>query len=339
MNNVVVTGGCGYIGAQTIVELLRHTHYNVISIDNFSNSTAESIERIRRITGKTIINYSVDLCSLPELEGVFGEIGSIVGVIHFAALKSVPESVMDPIMYYKNNLESLLNIIKCCDLYSVRNFIFSSSCSVYGNVDSLPVAEKTPLGELLSPYAHTKLIGEEIIGRASARLDMSFVLLRYFNPAGADISGLIGELPNQIPTTLVPVICQTGGGQRAKMCIFGGTHETPDGTCVRDYVHVVDVALAHIAALDFLVAGKNDDRCSLFNLGSGTGISVLEAIASFERVSGVSIKYEITTRREGDVSAIYSDSSLAQRVLGWSPKYAIDEVMASAWKWHRHIFK
>lgn len=339
MKSILVTGGCGYIGSQTIIEILKSTDYNVISIDNLSNSTEQTLLRIKEITGKLIRNYNINLCNLEEVRKFFKSQNSIIGVIHFAALKSVPLSINDPIGYYKNNLESLLNIIKCSEENAIENFIFSSSCSVYGDVSSLPVTEDTVLSQPLSPYAHTKLIGEQMIKFIAEKSEMNFVLLRYFNPVGADPSGLIGEMPNDIPNNLVPVICQTAAGERAKMYVFGNTYATRDGSCIRDYIHVVDIAQAHVASIDFLVQKRNVEKCTLLNLGSGAGVSVLEAIHTFEKVTGVKVNYEIVPKREGDVAAIFSDSSKARSLLNWTPKNRIDDMMSSAWKWQKHILK
>lgn len=333
MPKILVTGGCGYIGSHTIIEIIKNTNYDVISIDNYSNSNPQVLDRIKQITGKEVINYEVDLCSKVSICQVFQENIDIIGIIHFAALKSVPESVKEPIKYYQNNIQSLLNLIEVGQLFKVKNFIFSSSCSVYGDAKSLPVNEKTPLSNPVSPYAHSKIMGEEIIQFMPHQ--MNFIILRYFNPVGADLSGLIGEDPINPPTSLVPIITQTAYGIRSEMLVYGGDYDTRDGSCVRDYIHVSDIALAHLKAFEF--NKNNQSKVEIFNLGSGEGVTVLEAIKSFERVSGISINYRIVERRIGDIASIYSDCSKAQKLLGWSPNYTLDEMMLSAWKWQCQI--
>jgi len=334
MPKILVTGGCGYIGSHTIIELIRNTDYEVISIDNYSNSKPQTMERIKLITGREIINYNLDLCSISNLVQVFRENPDLVGVIHFAALKSVPESVQEPIKYYHNNLTSLLNLIDVCQRFGVNNFIFSSSCSVYGDVKSLPVDENTPLSNPNSPYAYTKLMGEEVI--KSIKSPINFTILRYFNPVGADQSGLIGEDPSNLPTSLVPIITQTAKGIRDQMWVYGNNYETRDGSCIRDYIHVSDIAQAHLLALDF---NQKNSGVEIFNLGSGKGVSVLEAIQAFEQVSGLKINYQIVDRREGDIAAIYSNSSKAKSLLGWEPQLDLDQMMRSAWQWQKVSMK
>jgi UDP-glucose 4-epimerase len=330
MSKILVTGGCGYIGSQTIIELIRN-NYDVISIDNYINSSEETIDRIQKITGKRIVNWRIDLCDKNAVLNVFKSNLDICGVIHFAALKSVPESMEKPILYYKNNIQSLLNLIEVCQNFNVKNFIFSSSCSVYGDVKSLPVDENTPLSQPVSPYAHTKLMGEEMINHISKTSDINFVILRYFNPVGADITGLIGENPINPPTSLVPIITQTAKGLRDKMVVYGGDYPTRDGSCIRDYIHVIDIADAHIKAFEY--NKTNPNKVEVFNLGSGKGVTVLEAIQAFEGVTGIKVNYEILGRRDGDVVEIYSNSDKAKNILGWIPKYDIHDMMLSAWKW------
>ncbi|KKO19356.1 MAG: UDP-glucose 4-epimerase GalE [Candidatus Brocadia sp.] len=343
MNNsdtVIVTGGAGYIGSHTIIELLEQTDYRVISLDNYSNSTEDTYRRIREITGKgdRLSWFKVDLCNKAELIHTLKPTDSIKGIIHFAAFKSVPESVADPLLYYHNNMESLVNILYLCREKKIRDFIFSSSCSVYGNIKTLPVTEEVELPEAESPYAHTKQMGEEMV-KSFTKYTPEFksVLLRYFNPAGAHPSAKIGELPLGPPTSLVPVITRTAAGLIPKMYVHGGDYETRDGSCIRDYIHVSDIADAHIKALDFVLKGKNREACSLFNLGTGNGITVFEAIKSFEKVSGKKLNYEVGPRRSGDVVAIYANNDLARKELGWQPKYGLDDMMLSAWKWQQHI--
>ncbi len=335
---IIVTGGAGYIGSHTIIELIETTSFNVISIDNYSNSTEKTFDRIELITGKKIRNYQIDICNKTELERVFEENTHIVGIIHFAAFKSVGESVTDPQKYYFNNINSLLNILDCSLKYNITNFIFSSSCSVYGNIDELPVKETTPIGKAESPYAYTKQIGEEILKDYSkANSQLQTTALRYFNPVGAHVSGLNGELPLNKPNNLVPIITNTAIGKIAQMTVFGDDYPTRDGTCIRDYVHVSDIANAHIKALYLLIENKNKSNFSIFNLGSGNGVSVLEAIAAFEKISGKKLNYQIGQKRDGDVGAIYSDNSFSEKTLGWTPKYNLEDMMSSAWKWELEL--
>ncbi len=337
-NTIIVTGGAGYIGSHTIIELLDKTNFNIISLDNFSNSTSKTFDRIFKIAGKQVKNYNVDLCNKEAIDLVLSKYTNIIGIIHFAAFKSVPESVEKPLLYYHNNIESLVNILKVCNERNIQNFIFSSSCSVYGNIDELPVTERSPLTKAESPYAHTKQIGEDMV-KAFCRSITNFnaVLLRYFNPAGAHQSALIGELPLGPPSSLVPIITRTAVGIIPKMKVHGSNYKTRDGSCIRDYIHVSDIAVAHVNALNYLLEQKNKQACEIFNLGTGNGISVFEAINSFEKVSNTKLNYEVGPRRDGDVEAIYADNTLAKIVLGWEPKYNIDEMMLSAWKWQLHL--
>ncbi|HEU4553267.1 MAG TPA: UDP-glucose 4-epimerase GalE [Chitinophaga sp.] len=329
---VLVTGGCGYIGAHTIVDLINHG-FDVVSVDSNIRSTTQLLDGIEKITGKKIHNYKVDLCNLEDTHAVFHENRDIVGVIHFAALKTVPESVAQPLLYFHNNLTSLVNILKCIQEFKVPNFVFSSSCSVYGNATALPVVEETPLGEAQSPYARTKQMGEQIIHDYSRVNDTQSILLRYFNPVGAHPSALIGELPLGKPDNLVPMITQTAIGKRPKMIVFGHDYDTRDGSCIRDYIHVMDIANAHTRALQYLLDKKNSSNCETFNLGTGNGVTVLEAINAFEKISGVKLNYELGPRRPGDVVAIYANNSLAKEKLGWEPKTGIEDMMRTAWQW------
>lgn len=339
-NAIIVTGGAGYIGSHTIIELLEQTDYSVISIDNHSNSSADTYRRISEITGKgnRLKFFNINLCNRNELEKNMAGIDNISGIIHFAAFKSVPESVAEPLLYYHNNLESLVNILYLCKIKKIDNFIFSSSCSVYGNIDKLPVTENSALPEAESPYAHTKQIGEEIVS-SFTKYNPGFksVLLRYFNPVGAHKSALIGELPLGAPTSLVPIITRTAAGIINEMHVHGSDYKTRDGSCIRDYIHVSDIADAHIKALDYLYNNKQKKSVSLFNLGTGNGVTVFEAINSFEKVSGKKLNYKIGTRREGDVEAIYANNDLAKTELGWMPETGIDEMMVSAWKWQQYL--
>ncbi len=338
MKKILITGGTGYIGSHTAIEIFQQGVYDVISIDNYTNSSEEVLDRIEVITGKRMKNVSVDLTDKKEVFQVFEQHPEIIGVIHFAALKSVGESVEKPLAYYANNFLSLVHILEACEHFSVKNFIFSSSCSVYGNVETLPVNEQTPVSEPESPYAYTKLAGERIIRDFIRSTEsVNAISLRYFNPVGAHLSGLNGENPGNRPSNLVPIITRAAAGWIPEMTVFGDDYETRDGSCIRDYIHVVDLAKAHILAIQYLVDGKNEAAYEMYNLGTGNGVSVLEAIEAFERVTGQRLNYKIGPRRPGDVGAIYSDSSLAEERLNWKPEYGIDEMMESAWKWQERL--
>ncbi len=332
MKKILVTGGCGYIGAHTIVDLINNG-FEVISVDDLSRGSLRMLRGVEKITGKSIKNYRVNLCDLEDTEAIFMENPDIEGVIHFAAFKSVPESVAEPLKYYKNNLMSLGNLLKCVQDFNVFNFVFSSSCSVYGNATDLPVSEDAPLVKAESPYAQTKQIGEAMCFDV-ARIweEGNIALLRYFNPVGAHTSGDIGELQEH-PENLVPVITQTAIGKRETMTVFGNDYDTRDGSCVRDYIHVSDIAHAHTRALKYMMNGENEQNCEVFNLGTGNGITVLEMISAFEKVSGEKLNYEIGARREGDVVAVYANNDKAKKALGWEPAHSLDEVMSTAWKW------
>ncbi|MCW3076763.1 MAG: galE [Bacteroidetes bacterium] len=337
MKSIIVTGGAGYIGSHTIIELLNNTDYNVISIDNFSNSAANSYDRVKALTSRSFQTLNVDLCNDNDLRLQLSGINNIAGIIHFAAFKSVPESMADPVLYYFNNINSLNNLLKFAKEKSIPNFIFSSSCSVYGNADELPVTEHTKLKKAESPYGHTKQIGEEIIEFFTrANPSVNVVILRYFNPVGAHISGLTGESPINKPNNLVPIITQTAVGKNS-LTVFGNDFNTHDGYCVRDYVHVTDIADAHIKALDYLSQHKNKKNVSLFNLGTGKGVSVLEVIKSFEKVAQTKLNYKVGPRREGDVVSVYANNNLAKTELGWEPQFDLDAMMLSAWKWQQHL--
>jgi len=337
---IIVTGGAGYIGSHTIIEILEGTDFNVVSIDNFSNSAPITFDRIEEVTGKRVENFNIDLCDKIALDEVMKSISNCVGVIHFAAFKSVPESVDNPYKYYHNNIESLLNMLEACLKNNVQHFIFSSSCSVYGNIDKLPVNEETPFSIAESPYAYTKQVGETIIKDYAKKFtSLKTISLRYFNPVGAHLSGLIGESPINPPTSLVPIITQTAIGKREKMLVHGEDYPTRDGSCIRDYIHVSDIAKAHVIALSYLLDGKNKSINTIFNLGTGEGVSVKEAINVFEKVSGLTLNYEVGERREGDVEAIYSDTTKSKNELGWETEKNIDEMMLSAWKWQQNLDK
>jgi UDP-glucose 4-epimerase len=322
-----------------LIELLLQTNYNIIAIDNFSNSNSESYVRVKNITSKNFEILNLDLCNYTTLINSLNEESNIIGVIHFAAFKSVPDSVKDPLLYYNNNLNSLSNILKLCNEKKISNFIFSSSCSVYGNADELPVSEHTPIKKAESPYAHTKQIGEEMINfYCKANPWFNAIMLRYFNPVGAHLSGLNGELPISKPNNLVPIITQTAVGKNA-LTVFGNDYNTRDGFCIRDYIHVSDVANAHIIALQQLIEHKSKSNLSLYNLGFGNGVSVIEVIRSFERVSGIKLNYQIGNRRIGDVIAVYSNNAKIYSELNWIPKYNLDDMMLSAWKWQQYLEK
>jgi len=332
MGKILVTGGCGYIGSHTIVDLLNNG-YEVICADNNSRSNAVILEGVQQITGKKVKHYKVDLCNYDDTNAIFEENNDISGIIHFAAYKAVGESVEQPLSYYENNLQSLINLLKCVDQAGVSHFVFSSSCTVYGNPDSIPVTEQTPQKTAESPYGATKQMSEKIIEDLAKVSNANYILLRYFNPAGAHPSALIGELPLGRPQNLVPAITQTAIGKIDKMFVHGTDYDTRDGSCIRDYIHVCDLADAHTKALQFLEEGRNKNTCEVFNLGSGDGSSVLEAINAFEEVSGIKLNYEIGPRRAGDVIAIYANNDLAKKELGWSTKFSLEEIMATAWKW------
>lgn len=336
---VLVTGICGYIGSHTAIELLKRKNVEVVGIDSFINSDASAIDRIEAISGRKVHFHKLDLCDLTACQAVFKQEGTIDGIIHFAALKAVGESVEKPLLYYHNNIESLVNILECCRAFSVPNFIFSSSCSLYGNVSELPVKEDTALAETESPYAHTKLVGEAILKAFAKVSEVKICALRYFNPVGADMSGLNGELPIGKPNNLVPIITQTAIGRLEKMTVFGDDYPTRDGSCIRDYVHVSDIANAHLLALDYLIDNRNQEHFEVFNLGTGNGVTVFEAIAAFEKVSKLKLNFEVGPRRPGDVAAIYSDSSKAKSILAWEAQFSLEEMMRSAWEWEQNLQK
>lgn len=335
---ILVTGGAGYIGSHTIIELFQSGVESVISVDNYSTSDPVSYERIEAVCGKRPISYLVDLTEYADLEAIFEKHPNISGIIHFAAHKSVGESVEKPLLYYRNNIDSLLNILELAAEFNVKSFIFSSSCTVYGQPEKFPVDENTPLLEPESPYGYTKVAGERIIRDFSAvEKNIKFVLLRYFNPVGAHISGLIGEPQEQKPNNLTPLITMTAAGILPQLTVYGADYPTRDGTCIRDYIHISDIADAHVKALQYTLAEMTDFNLDIFNLGTGQGISVLEAIHAFEKVSGVKLNYKIGPRRNGDIAAIYSDSSKAEIKLGWRPSHTLEEMMASAWKWQQNL--
>ena len=336
MRKILVTGGCGYIGSHTIIDLIENG-YEVISIDNNSRSNPLILDGVEKITGQKIKNYKVDLCSYDDTSAVFLENEDIIGVIHFAAYKSVRESVENPLLYFDNNLLSLINLLKCVDEYKVPYFVFSSSCTVYGNPDSIPVTEKTIPKPAASPYGYTKQMGEQIVNEFAKNTGTNCILLRYFNPVGAHPTAFIGEMPLGNPENLVPAITQTAIGKLPKLTVFGNDYPTRDGSCLRDFIHVCDLANAHTLAMKYLEEEKNSGLCEVFNLGSGNGVTVLESILAFEKVSGVKLNYEIGPRRPGDVIAIYANNDLARSILGWAPKYSLEEMMKTAWDWEQRL--
>jgi UDP-glucose 4-epimerase len=336
MPKILVTGGCGYIGAHTITDLLTHG-YDVISLDDNSRSTTYLLDGIEAITGKRIKNYKVNLCHFDETRAVFEENPDISGIIHFAAYKAVGESVERPLLYFENNLHSLVNLLKCATEFAIRQFVFSSSCTVYGNPDAIPVTESTPTKPAESPYGLTKQIGEQMIEEVAKLGTTQFILLRYFNPVGAHPSGKIGELPLGKPANLVPAITQTAIGKLPRMLVHGNDYPTRDGSCIRDYIHVCDIAHAHTQSIQYLETGKNKTGCEVFNLGSGDGTTVLEAIKAFEKVSGVSLNYTIGPRRPGDVVAIYANNEKAVQQLQWHCQYNLEAMMETAWQWELRI--
>lgn len=337
MAKILVTGGCGYIGSHTVVDLIQNG-YDVISVDNNVRSSASILKGIERIIGKAVKNYKVDLCNFDDTHAIFQENEDIQGIIHFAAYKAVGESVEKPLMYFENNLFSLINLLKCVEEFGVPWFVFSSSCTVYGNPDEEMVTETTPTKPAESPYGATKQMGEQIIEAfEKSTKETKSILLRYFNPVGAHPSIEIGELPIGKPQNLVPVITQTAIGKLPKMMVFGADYPTRDGSCVRDYIHVCDIAHAHTLAIKYLEEGRSHTACDVFNLGTGNGVTVLEAIKAFEKVSGVQLNYEIGPRRPGDVVAIYANNDKAKNILGWDPKLPLDDMMSSAWKWEQKL--
>lgn len=332
MAKILVTGGCGYIGSHTIVDLIQNG-YEVISVDNNSRSSASSLLGVERITEKPVKNYKVDLCNFDDTFAIFQENEDIKGIIHFAAYKAVGESVEKPLMYFENNLYSLINLLKCVQEFSIPWFVFSSSCTVYGEPDQQIVTEETPTKPAASPYGYTKQMGEQILEQFQKNSKTQCIFLRYFNPVGAHPSALIGELPIGKPQNLVPAITQTAIGKLPKLTVYGNDYPTRDGSCVRDYIHVCDIAHAHTLALQYLEKGQNIHGCEIFNLGTGNGVTVLEAIHSFEKINNIKLNYSIGPRRPGDIIAIYANNDKAKKLLGWDPKFNLDEMMSTAWKW------
>jgi len=333
---IVVTGGLGFIGSHTVVEL-QNEGFDVVAIDNLSNSSEDVLEGIYNITGKKPIFEKLDLRDKASVQNFFKKHNDTVGVIHFAASKAVGESVENPLLYYENNINSLVYLLQELKELPKANFIFSSSCTVYGQAAAMPITENASVQPAMSPYGNTKQIGEEIIQDVSKVTNLNSILLRYFNPIGAHPSAEIGELPLGIPQNLVPFITQTAIGLREKLSVYGDDYPTPDGTCVRDYIHVVDLAKAHVIALQRLLNRHNLEKVETFNLGTGTGSSVMEVITAFEKVSGKKLAYKIVGRREGDVISAYANTDKANTVLGWKAHSTLEESLASAWKWEQKL--
>ena len=339
MKKVLVTGGLGFIGSHTVVEL-QNAGYETVLIDDLSNSSVDVLDGIEAITGKKPQFEKLDLRERQDVEQFFKKHGDISGIIHFAASKAVGESVKRPLHYYENNINTLVYMLKEVLKLDTSNFIFSSSCTVYGQADEMPITEHAPVKPAESPYGNTKQIGEEIIAdTCKVEPSLKSIALRYFNPIGAHESAKIGELPIGVPQNLVPFITQTAAGLRDCLSVFGDNYPTPDGTCIRDYIHVVDLAKAHVIALERLLNNKNGSNFETFNIGTGVGSSVLEVIHSFERVSGESLNYKMAPKREGDVVSAYANTEKANSVLGWKAKYTLDDATRSAWAWEKNIRK
>lgn len=333
---VLVTGGLGFIGSHTVVEL-QNEGFEVVIIDNLSNSSEDVLKGIVAITGQTPLFEKMDLRDKAAVQDFFKRHADISGVIHFAASKAVNESVENPLLYYENNINTLVYILQELQQKPEANFIFSSSCTVYGEADKMPITEDAPVKTALSPYGNTKQIGEEIINEVCKVSSINSILLRYFNPIGAHPTAHIGELPIGVPQNLIPFITQTGIGLREQLSVYGDDYPTPDGTCIRDYIHVVDLAKAHVVALQRLLAKKNLEKVEVFNLGTGTGSSVLEVIQTFEKVSGQKLPYKIVGRREGDIISAYASTDKANQVLGWKAQSTLEEALTYAWKWEQKI--
>ena len=333
---ILVTGGLGFIGSHTVVEL-QNEGFEVVAIDNLSNSSIEVLDGIEKITGKKLIFENIDLREKLAVQNFFKKHQDISGVIHFAASKAVGESVENPLLYYENNINSLVYVLQELANLPQANFIFSSSCTVYGQAEKMPITEDASVQPANSPYGNTKQIGEEIINDVAKVTNINSVLLRYFNPIGAHSSAEIGELPIGVPQNLVPFITQTGIGIRKELSVYGNDYPTPDGTCIRDYIHVVDLAKAHVVALQRLLNKQNLEKVETFNLGTGKGSSVLEVITAFEKVSGQKLPYKIVGRREGDVISAYANTDKANKVLGWKAAFSLEDALASAWKWEQKV--
>lgn len=336
---ILVTGGTGYIGSHTVVELIEAGHQPIIA-DNLSNSEESVLEGIRRITGCNVPFYNVDCTELEAFDKVFSDNPDVSAVIHFAASKAVGESVKEPLKYYRNNLLGIINVMECMKRHGVKSLVFSSSCTVYGQPEKLPVTENAPIQPALSPYGNTKQICEEIIrDTVNSCSALRSVMLRYFNPIGAHESALIGELPLGVPQNLIPYVTQTAAGIRECLTVFGDDYDTPDGSCIRDYINVTDLAKAHIAAVERMENGRQKQNVEVFNIGTGVGTSVFEIIKTFEDVTGVKLNYKVGPRREGDIEKVWADASYANNELGWKAEKSMRETLASAWKWQTTLKK
>lgn len=336
MSKILVTGGTGYIGSHTVVELFN-AGYTPVIIDNLSNSCIQILDQIEKIIGVKPEFHQFDLCDEAKTKEFIEANPDITGIIHFAASKAVGESVADPLKYYYNNFFSLINLLNSYRKKQI-NFVFSSSCTVYGEPDSLPVTESAPVKRATSPYGNTKQIAEEILQETAAAYgNYNIIALRYFNPVGAHASALLGELPNGVPQNLLPFITQTAIGKREKLTVFGNDYDTPDGSCIRDYIHVVDLAKAHVAAIKLLEKGNLNGKFDVFNVGTGKGNSVIEAIAAFEKAAGQKLNYEFGPRRDGDVVKVYGDVTKSEKELNWKAELGIDEMMASSWAWEKYL--
>lgn len=338
---ILVTGGTGFIGSHTTVEL-QAAGYEVVIIDNLSNSNADVVDGIEKISGVRPAFEKVDCCDLPALEGVFQKYPGIEGIIHFAASKAVGESVEKPLMYYENNILSLINLLKLMPKYNVKGIIFSSSCTVYGQPDpeNLPVTEEAPIKKAESPYGNTKQINEEIVQDfVKSGAPISAILLRYFNPIGSHPTAIIGELPNGVPANLIPYLTQTAIGIREQLSVFGDDYDTPDGSCIRDFIYVVDLAKAHVCAMERIVNGQNTEPVEIYNVGTGNGVSVFELINTFEKCTGVKLNYKVAPRRAGDIEKVWGNVDKANKVLGWKAVHTLEDALSSAWKWQQELRK
>lgn len=336
---VFVSGGTGYIGSHTVVEL-QQSGFDVVIVDNLSNSNISVLDGIEKITGIRPEFEEMDLTEADKVRDFFARHRDIAAVIHFAALKAVGESVQKPLEYYRNNLNSLMNVISGMKEFGVRNLVFSSSCTVYGQADVLPVTEQTPRKQAESPYGNTKAMSEDILRDvAKVEKEMNLLALRYFNPIGAHPSACIGELPNGVPNNLIPYLTQTVAGIREQLSVFGNDYNTPDGSCIRDYIDVVDLAKAHVVAIHRLLDGKNKNNYEYFNIGTGKGVSVLELIKAFEKATGEKVNYKIVGRREGDIEKVWADTSYANRELEWKAEASLEETLANAWRWQKHLME
>lgn len=335
-NQIIVTGGCGYIGSHTVVELLANG-FEPIIVDDLSNSQIETISRIEKITGKKVVFENIDLKDESATQKLFKKYKDTKGVIHFAAYKAVGESIQKPLMYYNNNLKSMINVLQAMEVQGINNFIFSSSATVYGEAEKLPVTEKTSTFRPFSAYGNTKKIGEEILEEMSSNSSIRTICLRYFNPIGAHSSGFLGELPQGTPNNLLPFVTQTAIGKIKQLQVFGNDYPTKDGTAIRDYIHVEDLATAHVKSIKRLVNNENDTSYEIYNLGTGIGYSVMDIINTFEKVNKVKINYTIAARRKGDTTALYADATLAKEKLDWVATRDLEKMLRSSWIWEQNI--